>query len=140
MIEWIQSHETAFTWLAAFSTISFIATLIAVPFIVVRVPPDYFVNEKSQEKTLGGLSGPGRVALGVVKTLAGLILVVMGVFMLVLPGQGILTILVGLVLLDIPGTSKLGSWLVERPPVWRSINWLRRKAGRVPLQKTPLAE
>lgn len=133
MLEWIQSHETAFAWLAILSTVSFVATLIAVPFFVVRVPPDYFLNEESQEKSLGGASGASRVALGIAKSAAGLILVAMGILMLVLPGQGVLTILVGLVLLDVPGTSKLGRWIVQRPPVRRSINWLRRKAGREPL-------
>lgn len=55
--------------------------------------------------------------------------------MLVTPGQGVLMIIAGLVLLEFPGKFRLERWLVTRRHVWRSINWLRRRAGRPELQK-----
>ena len=57
--------------------------------------------------------------------------------MLVTPGQGVLTIVVGMLLFDFPGKFRLERWLVTRPTVWRSINWLRERAGREPSQ-TPM--
>jgi hypothetical protein len=54
--------------------------------------------------------------------------------MLLVPGQGLLSIAVALVLLDFPGKYRFERWLATRPAVWRSLNWLRRRAGCKPLQ------
>ncbi len=70
------------------------------------------------------------------KNALGYLFVLMGIAMLVLPGQGILTIMIGVTLLDFPGKYRLERWLVSRRPVLRSINWLRRCAGREPLATT----
>ena len=67
------------------------------------------------------------------KNALGFILVVAGIIMLVLPGQGVFTILIGIMLLNFPGKYRLERWIVARRPVLRSINWLRRRAGRAPL-------
>ena len=66
---------------------------------------------------------------------AAVVLVLAGLIMLVVPGQGLLTLAVGLVLVDFPGKYRLERWLVTRPPVWRAINWLRKRAGREPLER-----
>ena len=68
------------------------------------------------------------------KNLAGAVLVLAGLAMLVLPGQGLLTIVVGLLFLDFPGKRSLELRLVRHPPVLRTINWLRATAHRPPLQ------
>ena len=74
-----------------------------------------------------------RVLFLIVKNVCGIVLVLMGVAMLVLPGQGILAILIGLLFLDFPGKFAMERWLVERRPVIHAINWLRAKAHREPL-------
>ena len=53
--------------------------------------------------------------------------------MLLLPGQGVLTMLLGFIMVDLPGKYRFERWLVARPLVLRSINMLRRRAGREPL-------
>jgi hypothetical protein len=68
-----------------------------------------------------------------VKNLMGYVLIAAGIAMLVLPGQGMVTMLLGIILVDLPGKYRLERWLVARGPVFRSINWLRRRAGRDPL-------
>jgi hypothetical protein len=67
------------------------------------------------------------------RNVLGCALVAAGIAMLVLPGQGILTILVGVMLLDFLGKPRLQRWLVARRPVLRTINGLRRRAGQAPL-------
>jgi hypothetical protein len=57
-----------------------------------------------------------------------------GIAMLVLPGQGLLTILIGFLMLDFPGKYRVEKWLVSRRRLLGAINWLRRRAGRVPLR------
>ena len=60
--------------------------------------------------------------------------------MLVLPGQGVITILIGLTLLDLPGKRHLELYLVRKRPVLGAINWMRRKAKCPRLRLPPLAE
>ncbi|MCM2375182.1 PGPGW domain-containing protein [Aporhodopirellula aestuarii] len=68
------------------------------------------------------------------KNTLGVFLLVIGISMLVLPGQGLLTILIGLSLLDFPGKYRLERYLVTRPPVFKSLNWLRQRAGNPPFE------
>jgi hypothetical protein len=75
-----------------------------------------------------------RLAFLALKNLFGGVLVLAGVAMLVLPGQGILTILVGLMFLDFPGKFALERRLARQPPVLRAINWIRARGGRKPLE------
>jgi len=73
------------------------------------------------------------VALLIGKNVLGYAFIVAGIIMLVLPGQGMLTILIGITLVNFPGRYRLERWFVSRRPVLRSINWLRRRAGQPPL-------
>jgi hypothetical protein len=66
----------------------------------------------------------------IAKNLAGVTLLAAGLVMLLTPGQGLLTIVVGITLINFPGKMRFERWLATRPPVWRSINWLRERAGR----------
>jgi hypothetical protein len=54
--------------------------------------------------------------------------------MLVLPGQGLITLFVGFFLIDFPGKYRFEKWLIRRKAVHRPINWLRRKSGREALE------
>jgi hypothetical protein len=63
------------------------------------------------------------------------VLLVGGLLMLLMPGQGLLTIAVAVMLLDFPGKFRLQRWLVKRESVWRTINWLRNRAKRQPLKR-----
>ena len=133
MIEWIQSNETALLWLAVSTVITFMATLIVVPILVVRIPSDYFSRTRRHHKLWANHHPVVRAMLLIGKNALGYIFVVAGIIMLVLPGQGIFAILIGIMLLNFPGKYRLERWIAARRPVLRSINWLRRRAGRAPL-------
>ena len=77
-----------------------------------------------------------RIAMLVTKSALGIAIILAGLVMLVAPGQGLLTILVGLMLLEFPGKLRVQKWIVTRRQVWRSVNWLRKRAGR-PEFKSP---
>lgn len=134
MLETIQSHTGLITLLVMFSVITFIGTLIVVPWLVIRIPEDYFSHNK-RERTLFAEHHPIiRISLLTLKNTLGYTVVLFGIALLILPGQGILTILAGLVLIDFPGKYKFERWLVSRRRVLNSINWLRVRAGRKPLR------
>ncbi|WP_290538524.1 S-methyl-5-thioribose-1-phosphate isomerase [Alcanivorax sp.] len=61
-------------------------------------------------------------------------LLVAGILMLVLPGQGLLTILIALMASTFPGKYRLERAIMRRPGVFRAANWIRRKYDRTPLK------
>ncbi len=133
MIEWIRTNDTLLLWLGGASVLVFLGTLAAVPWLVARIPHDYFAHPRRPPALWANRHPALRGLLIAGKNLLGAVFVVVGLTMLVLPGQGVLTILAGLVLLDVPGKYRLERWAVGRRPVLRSLNWLRRRAGRPPL-------
>ena len=132
MLEWIQANEVVLWWMLATSVATFVAAMIGGPLWIINIPSDYFVEKTHKHKKLRSLSLSGAL-LAIGRNLLGSILVFIGILMLVLPGQGLLTILVGVMLLDIPGKYRIARWIVMHPPVLHSMNWIRRRAGHAPL-------
>ena len=132
MVQWLRAHDTLLMWLVIASILTFIASIAAVAWVIVRVPPDYFTRTKPEHGPWANRHPLIRLLLVGAKNFLGLVLVIAGILMLVLPGQGVLTILAGIVLLDIPGKHHLLLWLIGRPAVFKSLNWVRTRAGREP--------
>ena len=131
MPDWLALDSPFVQWLAIVSPILFVGTLLIVPELVVRMRADYFLTE---EGTREATAGPARIVGRILKNLLGLALLVVGVAMLVLPGQGLLTILVALALLNFPGKRRFELALVRRPLILRTVNALRRRRERPPLE------
>jgi hypothetical protein len=104
------------------------------PLILLRMPADYFVRVESSSTHWRQRHPVMWWTLRVLKNFCGVLLLLSGVVMLVTPGQGILTILVGVGLIDLPGKRRFELWLVGRPRVLATINWLRQKTGHPPVQ------
>ena len=134
MFDWIAEQKELLTWLGVASAICFVGSLIAVPILVARIPEDYFATRRAPALPWQRHHPVLRWLLRGLKNGVGLLLIAAGIAMLVLPGQGILTIFLGLVLLDFPGKRVLERGLVARPGIQRTLNWIRKKAGRPPLR------
>lgn len=134
LYEWLAANRVVLQWLVGVSIASAIGTLLLVPILIARVRPDYFLHEAASPDAWSGRHPILRVTIKVGKNLLGAGLLVAGIWMLVLPGQGILTILIGVMLLDFPGKRRLELSMVRRRGVLRAINWIRRRADRAPLQ------
>jgi hypothetical protein len=133
MLEWLRIDEHTIWWIASASVLTFLVFLIAVPLLAVRIPSDYFTDKRLHGKLWADYPLIPRMVLLIGKNFLVYIFVVAGIIMLVLPGQGILTILAKILLLDFPGKYRLVRWIVARPHVLRGLNWLRRRAGQTPL-------
>jgi hypothetical protein len=137
MPDWIPISTTALWWMGILSVVTFVGTLIVLPFLVARLPADYFVRDW-QGHTAHRIQHPVLRVIGLVcKNLLGLAFVLAGVAMLVLPGQGILTILIGLSLMNFPGKRTLERQIVQQPTILQAINWMRHRAGQPPLNVQP---
>ena len=100
---------------------------------IARMSPDYFIRS---DTTPGGWRSRHpllRVVALFTKNLVGVLFVLMGIFMLVLPGQGILTLLIGISLLDFPGKRGLEKKMVGMSAVHNAINKIRSRAGQPPM-------
>ena len=138
LFNWFKDHDEIIGWLIGASVLMLVISIVAVGWVILRVPADYFARENPGESQWAHRHPVIRVALHIGKNLLGLVLFAAGILMLVLPGQGVLTIVVGLLLLDIPGRHRFVVWLVRRPPVLHSLNWIRERAGREPFLLRPL--
>jgi hypothetical protein len=101
----------------------FVGTLAAIPWIVRRLPADYFVRPPPKR------SLPVRI----LRNVLAVSLIAAGVAMLVLPGQGLVTILLGLSILDLPIKHRTLRWLLEKPKIQEGVQRLRSKVGKPPL-------
>ncbi len=134
-VEQYISTETLVT-LTVLSIVFFVGSLIAIPFILVRLPTDFFdtrVPRRWMENHHPVLRLLGHLA----KNVVGAIFVFAGFLMLFLPGQGILTMLIGITMLDFLGKRKLEAKMIGQPAVLNAINGMREKFGKPPLTIAP---
>ncbi|PYS92437.1 MAG: hypothetical protein DMF64_09140 [Acidobacteria bacterium] len=141
---WLQSLTSRVTshvsgrgvaWGVGLSVFTFVASIVVTVVVLVKLPADYFSRTHPHD-FFSGRSQTVRVAGTIIKNLLGAILFVLGVVMSLpgVPGQGILTILLGVMLLDIPGKRKLEIKIVSRPKVLRTINRIRARYHKPPLE------
>jgi hypothetical protein len=135
LASWLDA--ASWTWglllgLALF-VLSSAVSLLAVTLVLVLLPPSHF---RGPAPAARGRAGVARWAGLALKNALGLVLIALGLVLSLpaVPGQGVLTILIGLMLLDFPGRRRLERALLRRPGVLPSINRLRRRFGRPPIE------
>ena len=127
--------ELLLPWMALLSVGSLALTVIVLPWVVVRLPADYFLHESARD-AWQDVRTPLALAGRLVRNALGLIFFAAGAAMLMLPGQGLLTMLIGLVLRGFPGKFRIERWIVGRAGMLRALNALRGRFGTAPLQST----
>ena len=122
----------ALEFLFLLSIVSFVGSVIAIPWILIRLPQDYFC-ESHPRTWLKDHHPVLRLVALVLKNFVGWLLLLGGIAMLVLPGQGLLTILIGVSLMDSPGKRAIERKLISRPLILQAINRIRQRFDRPPL-------
>ncbi len=113
--------------LGVLSIFMFVGSLLFVPWLVSRLPEDYFQNHRLSYRQRHPVAA---LLVLIVRNVIGVVLFGAGIAMLFLPGQGVLTMLLGLSLTDFPGKHKMVEWSVQRHRVQQVLNWIRRKEGK----------
>ena len=130
---WASEYRVLLWWLTG-AAVAMIATTLAVgPLLIARIPADYFTHEHRPRGQNARGRGAGRMAVRVGVNVVGWVLVLGGIAMLALPGQGVLTLVLGLFLVEFPGKYRVERWIVSRAGVLRALNWVREKRGAEPL-------
>ena len=131
---WLEAHQALALAAALVSGLIALGTAVAMPWIVASLPRDFFTSEAPIASRWAEHHPALRLLLRVGRNALGAALVVAGVAMLVLPGQGLLTMAVGVMLVQFPGKRRLELWIARRRRVWNALNWLRRRMGREPFE------
>lgn len=131
-LDWWSEYRDVLAWVALGSAGFLVISLAALPWLLGLLPADWFSS--AEPKGLSWQSHHPLVAimLRIGRNAAGAVLLLAGVAMLVLPGQGLLTILAAFILLDLPGKRRFEIYLVRKPQILAALNWLRKRRGAAP--------
>ena len=132
LVKTIYNYKTFILWLGTISFIIFIFSLLSIKWLVALIPSDYFLNKANS--TFKSTYQLIWIITIVVKNIIGYTLIIGGILMLVLPGQGLFTILIGLMLSNYPGKYFIERKFIAIPSILRTINWLRKKSDSPPLE------
>ena len=131
ILRWLKSHQEILGWATLLSFLMFVGTLLAVPLIVIELP-EHYLTEAVDEKPRSHVRHWPYL---IFKNLVGAALALAGLVMLVLPGQGLLTLFIGLGLMNLPGKRRLVHGIIGQRRVFSAVNRLRVRAGKPPLAK-----
>ena len=130
MSEWMAVNESVLFWLGMISLLSFVGSIILLPVLIIRLPEDYFLTERRHSVSVFHENLLVHYCIKVLKNLIGLIVMLCGVVMLILPGQGLMTILLGILMIDFPGKFQFERYLLGRKKILNSLNWIREQANK----------
>ena len=132
LIEIFNAYKNLILWFSSISLFVFLFSLLSIKWLVALIPEDYFIDKKdSKIKTNNQI---GWYLILILKNLVGYSLILGGIVMLVLPGQGLFTIIIGLMLSNYPGKYSVEKKFIAIPTILKSINWLRKKSNKPPLK------
>ena len=136
IISWSSMNSDLIFLLGSLSVFILIISVFMMVLIISFLPEDYF---KSENRNLISSVQNSRYPLLkllalITKNFFGVLLFLSGILMLVLPGQGILTIITGLVFIDYPGKYKFERKLLRQKGVINSINWIRSRLRKPSLK------
>lgn len=126
-----ESYKTLILWLSSVSLFIFLFSLVSMRWLAGLIPSDYFINKEESSFKKKNFFLWWLVLL--IKNTIGYSLIIGGIMMLVLPGQGLFTIIIGLMLSNYPGKYYIEKRFIEIPAIFKSINWLRAKSNKAPI-------
>jgi hypothetical protein len=120
------------------TTTTAIAYFIFISYIITQLDKRYFIPRQISDVDVSApahLTSVNRNLTKLVKMakiLVGVSFLLIGLVMLVLPGQGLITMLIGFSLLPFPGKNKVEQNILSLKSVRSSLNWIRIKANKEP--------
>jgi hypothetical protein len=120
------------------STTTAIAYFIVISYIITKMDKRHFIRKQNVAEDT--ITFPHLILMNsnvanvikIAKVIVGVCLLLIGLVMLVLPGQGLITMLIGFSLLPFPGKDKMEQIILSRKSVRSSLNWIRMKAKKDP--------
>jgi len=130
----IDERGQLLAWLGAMSLLMFLVSLIAVPLVISQLPRDYLRRRYHLFRDWPWLLS---IPFLILKNVLGILFLISGLAMLVLPGQGLLTLLIGLAIIDFPRKHLLVHRVLGHRRVLPVVNRIRRRLGAEEMQAPP---
>tara|TARA_B100000767_G_C19751781_1_gene531146 strand:+ start:1821 stop:2261 length:441 start_codon:yes stop_codon:yes gene_type:complete len=130
ILGWLESYSSILISLGGLSILILLLSIVGMGWFIAQIPEDYFIHDKRQAKQWNKYSSEAKIAIMISKNILGGIMIIGGLFLLILPGQGLLTMIIGLLLIDYPGKFKLEQKIISIPSIFKSLNWFRAKAKK----------
>ena len=131
IIDLVDEYKSVIFWLSLLSFLIFIFSLVSIKWLVALIPIDYFVYKKNSKfKTKYPFTW---LISMIIKNIIGYLLIIGGILMLVLPGQGLFTIFIGLMMSNYPGKYYIEKKIIAIPTILKTINWLRKQSNKEPI-------
>ena len=131
IIDLIDDYKSIIFWLGLLSFIIFIFSLVTIKWLVALIPSDYFVSRKDT-KFKSEYPFIWLISM-IIKNIIGYVLIIGGILMLLLPGQGLFTIFIGLMMSNYPGKYYIEKKFIAIPSILKTINWLRKQSNKEPI-------
>jgi len=128
IFEALKTHEQLFWLLGLGSVVLLVGTALLIPWLIIILPADFF--SRTPVKAFSGRHPVVAFVLIIARNVLGAVLLIAGIIMLFIPGQGLLTILIALALIDFPGKHTLLRRMMDNPRVRDAANGIRRWAGK----------
>ncbi|RKU24835.1 hypothetical protein C6503_00130 [Candidatus Poribacteria bacterium] len=117
---WLKAHGLV---VGIISGASLVGSIFLCALVIAYLPCDYFRSKRRVSR----IRQPILIFL---KNLLAVILIIVGIILIPLPGQGVLTVLIGIVISDIPGKRKLERRIIRSPAVLSALNHIRSRFNR----------
>ena len=127
---WLIDYSSILMSLGGLSILILLFSIVGMGWFIAQIPENYFIHDKRQARHWNEYSSQARIAIMISKNIFGGIMLIGGLFLLILPGQGLLTMIIGLLLIDYPGKFRLEQKIISIPSVFRGLNWFRTKAKK----------
>lgn len=131
--QWFTAHQVLIGQIGNASLVMLVVTIVAMPAAIMKLPQDYFISEQRKPARESRQHPFFWSIVSGLKNLVGLILIVAGLVMLVLPGQGTVTILIGLAISNFPGKFAIERRIACQPAVGKTLNKIREWTNTPPL-------
>ncbi len=130
LLELASRYKTELYWLGWLSAATLIVSVALIPILASRIPADYFLSSADIASRRRSWQ---TIFYSCLRNLVALVLLLAGLAMLLLPGQGLLTLLMALFVADLPGKHRLERKLAGHSRLLASLNWIRAQRGVAPL-------
>ena len=134
LTDWIEANQQLLQLLGSLSLLLLALTLVALALVVITLPEDYFTRDHRAPASLAHPHPLPWRALSLLKNLVGILFILIGIALLVLPGQGALTILIGLTMTNFPGKYRLERRMMRQPAIHKTLNKIRNMANKPALE------
>lgn len=133
-MEFLRHYSLALELLGILSLLTFVGSLFAIPWIIGMLPVNYFILHRQLVEERHERHPVLAKIIFVVRNIVGILFFLAGIAMLVLPGQGIITMLIGVSFMDFPRKHQIVDNLIHRPRIMKLLNWIRRKEKKPPFE------